>query len=366
MANSRNPKARNPKFRNRSGRNASERIAGDKRAAGDSSASAARNQNSGASLSSQRIGDRFRSYMAHHRRVAVESLQGLLNNWLSSLMTWLVIGIALALPAILLVMLNNLASLSGEWDGNPRISVYLSQEADEQTSKALLKSISSWKGVASTVYIGPGEALKEFQSFSGFGEAVLALDKNPLPAVILVTLGEAQEAQEAQIVQINLLLGRLESLPQVDSVSVDLEWIQRLQTIISLGQRLVTSVGAFLALGVLLIVGNTIRLAIENRRSEIEVVKLVGGTDAFVRRPFLYLGFWYGAGGVFIAWLLLGLSLLYIDTPVKRLAGAYDTSFALEGLNLEQTGIFLGLGVVLGVFGAWIAVNRHLKDIEPQ
>lgn len=364
MVNSRNPNVRNPDVRNKSGRGASERGASGRGASGrgasESSASVARNQHSGASLSNQRMGDRFRSYMAHHRRVAMESLLGLLSNWLSSLMTWLVIGIALALPAILLVMLNNLASLSGEWDGNPRISVYLNQEVDQKTSKELLKSISSWKSVESTLYIGPEEALKEFQSFSGFGEAVLALDKNPLPAVILVSPGEAQ------VEQVNLLLGKLESLSQVESVSVDLEWIQRLQTIISLGQRLVTSVGVFLALGVLLIVGNTIRLAIENRRSEIEVVKLVGGTDAFVRRPFLYLGFWYGAGGVFIAWLLVGFSLLYIDTPVKRLAGAYHTTFALEGLNLEQTGIFLGLGVVLGVFGAWIAVNRHLKDIEPR
>lgn len=319
----------------------------------------ARPHGAGASHSSRRLGDKFRSYTAHHRRVCFETLLGLLRSWVSSLMIWLVIGITLALPAILLVMLNSVATISGEWDGNPRINVYLKNELDPGSTDALLKIVSEWEGVNSAVLISSEAALKEFQTFSGFGEAVLALDSNPLPAVILVT------PVEAQIAQVRLLVRRLEGLAAADSVSVDLEWIQRLYAIISLGQRLVTSVGIFLALGVLLIVGNTIRLAIENRRSEIEIIKLVGGSDAFVRRPFLYLGFWYGAGGAFFAWLLVASSLLYIDTPVKRLAGAYNTLFSLEGLNLEQTAMLWGLGVLLGVFGAWIAVNRHLKNIEP-
>jgi cell division transport system permease protein len=132
------------------------------------------------------------------------------------------------------------------------------------------------------------------------------------------------------------------------------------------GERLVVSLGFVLALGVLLVIGNTIRLAIENRRSEIEIIKLVGGTDRFVRRPFLYLGFWYGAGGALVAWLLLQGSLLFLSGPVEILAQSYRDDFALSGLSaLDSLAILLG-GSGLGILGAIVAVRRHLREIEPE
>ena len=154
-------------------------------------------------------------------------------------------------------------------------------------------------------------------------------------------------------------------IAQVDRVSVDLQWLERLFAILSFSRRLVTAFGLVLALGVLLVMGNTIRLAIENRRQEIEVVKLVGGTDAFVRRPFLYLGFWYGLGGALLACLLLQISLLVLSAPVEVLAQSYRDDFALQGPGLTGILLLLVTGSLLGVLGSLIAVSRHLAAIEP-
>lgn len=316
-------------------------------------------QSPGASQSRQDMSGRFRSWLKHHQRVSGESLGSLLRNGSASLMTWLVIGIALALPAILLVLLSNLSVLSGGWDGNPRINVFLAKEMSVSQSRKFFDNVRGWKEVDTASLISPDDALEEFQTLSGFGDVVLALDSNPLPAVILVQPVSTDGAT------IGLLKSRLESMEEVESVSADLDWIERLNSMLALGERMVASVSFFLAAGVLLIVGNTIRLAIENRRVEIEVVKLVGGTDAFVRRPFLYLGFWYGFGGALIAWILIELSLLYLDQPVRKLAGAYGEQFSLQGLDLLQTLYFWGLGAILGIFGAWIAVGRNIRLIEP-
>jgi cell division transport system permease protein len=132
-----------------------------------------------------------------------------------------------------------------------------------------------------------------------------------------------------------------------------------------MGRRGILVVGTLLGLAVLLIVGNTIRLDIQNRREEIEVSKLIGGTDAFIRRPFLYTGLWYGLLGALLAWILVGLGFWLVDEPARRLAGLYDSSFLLSGLSWQGTGILLLTGIALGLAGSWLAVGRHLSVIEP-
>jgi len=313
----------------------------------------------GASHSKQDMTHRLGAWLKHHQRVSGESLGTLLGSGLSSLMTWLVIGIALALPAILLVTLNNLGTLSGSWDGNPKINLFLDKHLQESAAGVFSRELRDWPEVKAVTLIRADDALAEFQALSGLGDALLALEDNPLPAVILLEPVNPAEAS------LRLMVKRLEARPEVASVSVDLAWVARLHAMLNLGERMVISVSMFLGLGVLLIIGNTIRLAIENRRTEIEVIKLVGGTDAFVRRPFLYLGFWYGLGGALIAWLLMLVSLAWLEAPVQKLAGTYGTGFSLIGLDWEQTLGFLLLGALLGVAGAWLAVGRHLRQIEP-
>jgi len=313
----------------------------------------------GASVSARSLRDRWQGYLAHHRRVAWESLQDLLDVWLSSLMTWLVIGIAMALPTILYLILSNITNLSGDWDGRPRISVYLNTAVSDEDGRAFARRLAQDAQTASLVYISPTDALTEFTERSGFGDILATLDRNPLPAVI------ALEPVARQAVQLKLLVAQLTSEPLVESVSFDLAWIERLFAILALAERFVTALGSFLGLGVLLAIGNTIRLAIENRRAEIEVVKLVGGTDSFVRRPFLYLGFWYGVGGAVSAWLLVVVSLMFLAGPVENLLAAYQGDFVVVGLGFWQSVMLLMLGGSLGVVGAALAVGRHLSKIEP-
>ncbi|MEX0942972.1 MAG: permease-like cell division protein FtsX [Pseudomonadales bacterium] len=314
----------------------------------------------GATAANQGRLDRLWSWLVHHRSVAATSLLQLFDSWLASLMTWLVIGVALALPTILYLLLVNVGDVSSEWEGKPRLSVYLVADVDGAAGQRFADQLEEMEAIESAMFISADQALLEFQAMSGFGDVLASLDRNPLPALIEVVPALEQPSE------LRLLVVNLEKMAPVESVQVDLEWIERLFAILSLGQRFVAALGFFLALGVLLSIGNTIRLAIESRRSEIEVVKLVGGTDSFVRRPFLYLGFWYGFGGAILAWVMVEASLLVLSGPVDRLVRSYDDDFSLLGLGLNVTLLLWLIGAALGVLGAALAVGRHLHEIEPQ
>jgi cell division transport system permease protein len=317
-------------------------------------------KSAGATVAVTSVSGKISAWINHHRKVAIESLSSLLSEWVTSLMTWLVIGIALALPIILYVMLVNIGELGRDWDGSPRISLYLQQNVPESEALALRQIILKRSDIDTALFISSDDALVEFKAFSGFGDVLNTLDTNPLPAVIEI------KPSSDELGQLRVLVISLEEYDLVESVSFDLEWVERLFAMLQFGERLVVSLGFVLALGVLLVIGNTIRLAIENRRSEIEIVKLVGGTDRFVRRPFLYLGFWYGAGGALVAWLLLQGSLLFLSAPVEILAQSYRDDFALSGLSVQDSLVILLGGSGLGVLGAIVAVRRHLREIEPQ
>lgn len=307
------------------------------------------------------FGDRWRSYWAHHRSVAADSLRRVFRNPLGSLMTWLVIGIALALPGGLYIALHNLEQIGAGWDGSPQISLFLRSQGDEAAGRALAEALARRADVAKTEYLSPADALAEFRELSGFGEVIEHLDGNPLPAVILV-----QPDLNADAATIQRLLDELKREPAVEQAVLDMEWVQRLYAMLAIGQRLALALALLLALGVLLVIGNTIRLAIESRRDEIVVVKLVGGTDAFVRRPFLYTGVWFGLGGALVAWLILAVSVAWLGDPVAALAGLYQSQFTLGGLHAGQVLLLWLAGAALGWLGAWLAVSRHLGAIEPR
>lgn len=314
---------------------------------------------SGATTSVTGTGDRLNSWFAHHRRVMSSTWFELLSTPTSSLMTWVVIGIALALPAILFAVLQNVSTLSGDWGGKPKISLYLSQGTPVTEARDFAESLDRSTDVESSTFISAEKALIEFQERSGFGNVLNTLDRNPLPHVI-----EVVPANPDPLV-LSGLIATWEGESLVERASVDLQWLERLFAILIFAERLVTALALVLALGVMLIMGNTIRLAIENRRQEIEIIKLVGGTDGFVRRPFLYLGFWYGLGGAFIALLLLEASLLFLSGPVETLAQSYQDDFALSGPGFLGYLLLLASGAGLGVLGSILAVGRHLSEIEP-
>ncbi len=301
-------------------------------------------------------------YLQRHAQVFIGTLGTLSRTPLTSLMTALVIGIALALPAGLYVLLHNAERLSGGWQGSARISLYLKDTVDDAGARALAARVGAMPGVRAVRYISPAQGLREFRAASGFGAALDALQSNPLPPVLVVR--PALRGADPQAVQ--ALLKRLRALPEVAMAQLDLAWVRRLYAIMALAQRGVGIVAALLALAVLLVVGNTIRLDIQNRREQIEVTKLVGGTDAFIRRPFLYGGIWYGLAGGGIAWLLIEVALWLLQGPVRRLSLLYHSDFALAALGPAASLALIGGGAALGLLGSWLAVGRHLAQIEPR
>lgn len=313
----------------------------------------------GASTHSLRGVDYLKSYLANHRLVVKQTIQNLVRSFVTSTMTWMVIGVALGLPAMLFILLDNLEGLGGDWQGKPGISVYLQADVSEREGRLLAKTLGSEPEFIAARYISAAQALEEFKQHSGFDEVLNSLPGNPLPAVIDI------EPDDVSTIELKMSVQRLEEKAAVESVSIDLEWIERLLVLVTLGERFVLALAIFLGLGVLLSIGNTIRLAIENRRAEIEIIKLVGGTDRFVRRPFLYLGFWYGVGGALFAWLMVQSSLLFLSAPIEDLIYSYRGEFIVKGMGLEDTALLFLTGAGLGIVGAGLAVGRHLHEIEP-
>lgn len=301
------------------------------------------------------------NYLLRHAQVALASLGELWRQPLATLMTILVIGIALALPAGLYVLHKNIEQLSGEWQQASRISLFLKADVKDGRGEQLAEQLRSWPDIQKIDFQSSSQSLQEFRSVSGLGEVLDSLPENPLPGVIIIEPIADATANTAH----TDLLERLEKLQEVDLAQLDMQWLQRLQQLNATGQRGIAVLAAMLSLSVLLVIGNTIRLAILNRQTEIKVIKLVGGTNAFVRRPFLYTGFWYGLIGGFIAWLTVLMALLILSGPVNQLAALYESQFSLQWLSGS---LFIALplcGLLLGVLGAWLAVGRHLSAIEP-
>ena len=304
----------------------------------------------------------FRSYFIRHIQVFFYSLGQLSRVPISTLMTCMVIGIALALPTGLHTLLKNAQQLSGGWESTAQISVFLKKDIQPSQAQKLKSDIERWSDVVSVHYISREQALKEFQELSGFGDALKALNSNPLPSVLIVKpqLSETSERATQQ------LLNQLRNLRQTDKAQLDMQWVRRLYAIMNIVERGVLILGFLLALAVLLVVGNTIRLAIQNRHKEIVVMKLIGGTDAFIRRPFLYTGFWYGLFGGIIAWLLVSFTLISISSPIEKLTTLYQNQFELNNMSFSTTLVLIGISIFLGLIGSWFAVGRHLREIEPQ
>jgi cell division transport system permease protein len=315
----------------------------------------------GASQSKADLHGQIQAWWNHHHQSAYSSLARLLASPLQTLMTALVVAIAMALPATLMIALDNIQRLGDHFDSKPKITVYLRLQAQTEAIEQLQRTLRSIGTIESLEYISPDEALATFQSESGFGDILKVLDTNPLPPTLIVTPTPAA-SPPAELQQLVELIAS-ESI--VDQVGIDLEWIKRLQAIMAVGQQLAKGLALLLSLGVLIALGNTIRLAIESRRDEIVIIKLVGGTDGFVRRPFLYTGAWYGLLGGILACLLVGLGVVFLRGPVRALAGTYQSDFRLQGLGIEDLLSLLAISTLLGLMGAWLAVGRHLREIEP-
>lgn len=301
------------------------------------------------------------AWFVRHMQTLVGALGRLSNQKLATVLTMLVIGIALALPACLHLMITNVQKASGDWNRAVDISVFLKRTTSLAEAKQLADRLRQRRDIAQVDFITADEALKQFRHDSGFGAAIDALTDNPLPHTLILR----PKAEFADASHLQELAEEVRTTPTVGVVQLDTAWVNRLHAILDGVRKAVFLTAALLGMGVMVIVGNTIRLDIQNRRPEIEVTKLVGGSDAFVRRPFLYSGFWYGFGGGLIAWLLSAVAVGVLRASVNRIAGLYGSSFQIMGLDLRASAILVGSAVVLGWLGSYITASRHIRAIEP-
>ncbi len=299
------------------------------------------------------------TYFSQHLQAIFGSLGAMCRTPFASTMTLLVIAIALALPASLYVLVNNMQTLTKTWQGGAQLSLFVKDEISDARAQTLSEEIRSFPGINQVEFLSREAALAEFKELSGLSQMLDTLPDNPLPAVIIVHPSFTDRTM------LETLQQQLQALPEVALVQIDLEWVQRLSAILHLGENIVWILMLFLSVAVVLIIGNTIRLAIFNRHDEIAIIKLVGGTNAFIRRPFLYTGVWYGLFGSLLALIMVSLALIAVSSSVSFLASTYQSNFKMLGLGFERGLDLLLLGITLGWLGAAIFVHYHLRRIEP-
>ncbi len=305
--------------------------------------------------------EKVSAYFIEHLRVLFASLGRIVRTPLTSFMTILVLAVTLTLAGGFYLLVKNVQQLSGNLETSHQLSVFLKPEASDRQGRVLAKTIEKLAAVAAVTMIDKTQAMQEFKRYSGFGEALNALQRNPLPVVIQVMPTEDASNEPA----IDRLMARLQAYPRVDFVQLDMLWLKRLQSILQLLGRGVMVLNALLAIAVLFITGNTIRLELQNRHDEVLIAKLVGATHAFVQRPFIYTGFWLGLFAGLLAWMLICVILWFLSGPVETLAALYAGQFELLFLSFSETVTLWTLAALLGAFGAWGVLHYQLRQIRP-
>lgn len=289
------------------------------------------------------------------------SLGTLWSQRLGTFMTVMVLGIAMALPLGLFVTVKNLGALDLQQEDWGTITVFLKSDATEDLALSFLQRISE-KSDASAKAVSPGEGMDEFREASGFEQVIDLFDENPLPWVLLVTPQPAKGEKRDEVVA--GLADWLGQQDEVDIVQVDHKWLQRLAGLLDLGNAFVTVLTFMFSLAVVVVVANTIRLDVAGRSEEIQVLSLVGAGNSFIRQPFLYSGFWYGLLGSLLALLLLNLSMYYLKYPLERLLASYGNAFTVKSLGAVDSLLVLLTGSFLGLSGAWVSVQRYLRQLR--
>ena len=294
-------------------------------------------------------------WLDQHLYSFVASLGRVLRRPWATLLTIGVMGVALALPLGLGLALDNLRHFAGSVEQSREIDVFLKPEIEVARAQALAAELRGRGDVAKVEVRTPEQGLAEFRARSGLGDAIGALEENPLPSLLIVTPGQNDASLEAA----------LERLPETGLLQHDAAWRQRLQGWLGFGERLAWVLAALFGLGALLVVGNTVRLDIQSRREEIGVLQLLGATDGFIRRPFIYLGAWYGLAAGALALGLLAAAAYALRAPLHALAQSYGSGFALSGLDPLRAAGFLLAATAIGWLGAWLVTGHFLRQTRP-
>ena len=300
----------------------------------------------------------IKRYLTRHWQAAVNGLSQLSRTPLTTLITCMVIGIALALPMALFVLLKNIEVLSKNYQQSTQVTLYLKENTSQNEALTLLQTLKNNPAISEARAVSPAEGLKELRDQAGIDEIMTDLSNNPLPwAIVVLPIPSYHSPHD-----LTLLSQTLKQNPEVQSVQLDILWAQRLAALITLAHRFIYALTSFLGMGVLLIVNNCIRSVTEHNKKEINVIKFIGGTHAFIRRPFLYSGVIYGLLGGIIAWQMVDFMLLILREPSSNLADLYQSQFHLLGIGLMVTFLLLFISIALGLAGAWFAVTRHLRS----
>ena len=302
---------------------------------------------------------RFAAWRAQHRAAATSSWQKLVSRLVATSMVWLVVAISLALPSVLLLTLDNLRPLAPDLARPAQVSVLLDGQLGLAQAESLQRQIATWASVEDVVLVGRDEALASFGEQTGLSGLLTSLDRNPLPHTLLVS-PRAPLAGDA----LSQLIEDLDALPSVDRALADNQWMARLNQILVAGERWGLALGGAMALGAILALANTVYLAIAARREEILVVSLIGGSPAFIRRPFLYTGLYFGAGGGLLAGVMLWALTLWVAGPINALFLLYDSPGQLYGPGWRYPLVLIGLGAGLGWLASWIASARYFSRMK--
>ncbi len=310
----------------------------------------------------QRWAEKFKSYLLNHAHGLFSSLGRLSRTPFTSVMTILVLAVAISLAGCFYIIVANIQQLTGNLQAGNQMSLFLKEHVTEASAQKLAEQLQLNANIESTKFISKNQAMDEFKKHSGFGDALNALDGNPLPHVIQVLPKHVLDSREA----IDGLMAEIKQIPQVEFVQVDMQWVERLRAIMLIASRGVMLVSVLLGFAVTFITGNTIRLELQNRRDEVFIAKLVGATHAFIQRPFLYTGFWLGLIAGFSAWMIITIMLLILEAPVEKLSALYSGSFELLFLSFGEFMLLLMMTSSLAVLGSWMVLHYQLRQIKPQ
>lgn len=306
--------------------------------------------------------DKLNAYRDLHAHALFSSLGRLVASPFTSIMTIAVLAIAISLASGFHILVVNLQQLTGNLETSNQISLFLRDDVSDAHANKLADSIRQNASVQDVKLITRAQALAEFQTFSGFGAAINVLEKNPLPIVLQVLPKNSLEDKEG----LESLLKNFQQSPEVDIAQMDLQWVERLQSIMAVARLFATLLNVMLGGAVLFIIGNTIRLELHNRRNEVVIAKLVGATNSFIRRPFLYTGFWIGFISGVSAWFIVTTLMLILRQPVEKLSGLYEGGFHLLFLSFTETLALIGVSSALGVLGSWVVLIYQLQHTKPE
>ncbi len=296
------------------------------------------------------------TWLARHQDAILLALRRLVAAPVNSLLSVLAIGVALALPAGGQMLLANALHLAGTTTVIPRISVFMSATADRRAATEIESRLGKYGGVKHVLLLPKEETLARLKTNSGLRDVIEALPANPFPDALVVTAAdERPEAMEK-------LAAEFRQWPQVEHVQLDSAWVRRLDALLRLGRTAVMLLGALLGAGLIAISFSIIRMQVLTHRAEIEVSQLLGATDGFVQRPFLYHGLLLGLAGGMVAWLLVGAAALWLRAPLAELVRLYDLALVLQSLDGWDSTLLLGLAAGLGWMGAMISLRQHLQQ----